>query len=599
MIRLRLAVAVACVVSVVCLTHVSAQQSVTETSNKHNLSAGGPGPVTSSQSEICIFCHTPHNTNPVTPLWSQHLSTATYDPYSSSTMASQQGLPQGSSKLCLSCHDGTVAVGDTAGRGQISMQGLPSGKLTGAPLVGTGLGDDHPISFVPVTGPAIVSPPAGSPVTLDANGQVQCRSCHDPHQMNADPVTGKFLVMNNSGSAMCLVCHQQPHWSSNPSTHMTSTKPFTAAQGAHTGYETVATNGCGSCHKSHTATSGTRTLKGVEEATCGNCHGASAVGRNIQAEFAKLYRHPTYSVTPSAHDAAESPTSASGMLPEVSIAAPRHAECEDCHNPHASYALSADAPKASGKLAGVWGIDRLGSLVLPSGTPPSVNEYEICYKCHGDSANIPQAGGMPSPPYPQRLVPQFNKRLQFDTTAVSFHPVERDLPGAQPAVSISGVSIKAPWTTTSVILCSDCHDNDAGPRAPTPGSGPAGVHGSSYKHILAGRYDMDNEYTNESAAAYALCYKCHDRTRIRSSASWERHDQHIRDKQTSCSICHDPHGVSSGQGTTTNNAHLINLDLRFVTASRRTGRLEFQQTSPGRGRCYLTCHGEDHDPYTY
>ena len=91
----------------------------------------------------------------------------------------------------------------------------------------------------------------------------------------------------------------------------------------------------------------------------------------------------------------------------------------------------------------------------------------------------------------------------------------------------------------------------------------------------------------------------HDATTVRSSASWVRHDQHIRDLQSSCSICHDPHGVSAAQGTTTNNAHLINLDLRFVTPSTSTGRLYFQQTSPGRGLCYLTCHGKDHNPFTY
>lgn len=62
------------------------------------------------------------------------------------------------------------------------------------------------------------------------------------------------------------------------------------------------------------------------------------------------------------------------------------------------------------------------------------------------------------------------------------------------------------------MLCTDCHDSDTGPKAPTPGTGPSGPHGSNYKHLLAGRFDMDNSNTTESAAAYALCYKCHDRT---------------------------------------------------------------------------------------
>ena len=574
-------------------TTASAQDSVTAPTNKHNLSTSGPGPVKATgTTEICVFCHTPHNAAPVTPLWNQTLSTATYTPYASSTMNAVPGVPQGSSKLCLSCHDGTVAIGSTAGAGQIPMQGLTSGKLTGASSLGTNLGDDHPISFVPVSMPGLVNPPAGSSVALDANGQVQCISCHDSHQMDIDPTQKKFLVMNNASSSLCLVCHQQPYWSSGPSTHATSTKPFTAGQGAHTGYTTVATNGCESCHKPHTATTPARMLKGVEEQTCGTCHGPSAIGRDIQTEFSKAYSHPTYRVTPSAHDASESPSNASHTLPEVSGAAPRHAECADCHNGHASNAQTAAAPKGSGKVAGVWGINRSNAVVQPGGVPASVNEYEICFKCHADSANLPQAGGTPAPPYPNRVAPQFNKRLQFDSTAVSYHPIEAA------AKATTSPSLRAPWTRTSLMLCTDCHDSDTGPKAPTPGTGPSGPHGSSYKHLLAGRFDMDNSNTTESAATYALCYKCHDRTIVLGATSFREHSRHIRSENASCSICHDPHGISSAQGTAINNAHLINFDKRFVTPSS-SGLLKFEQTSPGRGRCYLTCHGDNHNPESY
>jgi predicted CXXCH cytochrome family protein len=570
-----------------------AQTMVTAPTNKHNLSASGPGPVKSTaMTEICVFCHTPHNANPATQLWNQTLSGSTYTPYTSTTMTATAGVPQGSSKLCMSCHDGTVAIGSTMSAGQIAMQGLTGGRLSGASALGTNLSDDHPISFVPVTGTEIVNPVVGSPVKLDPNGQVQCRTCHDPHQMDIDPTTKKFLVASNSSSGLCLTCHNKRYWTSNPSTHMTSTKPYAAAQGAHTGYATVATNGCESCHKPHTATVPQRSLKAVEELTCAQCHGPNAVGRNIQAEFNKAYTHPTYSVTPSVHDASESPTNPSHQLPEPSAATPRHAECEDCHNPHASYALATTAPKASGKLAGVWGINRNSVVVLPSGTPPSVNEYEICFKCHADSANMPQGGGVPAPPYPSRQAPQWNKRLQFDATAVSFHPVEAS------ARATSAPSLKAGWTLTSVIGCTDCHDSDTGPKAPTPGTGPAGPHGSSFKHLLAGRYDMDNQNTTESASAYALCYKCHDRTIVLSNLSCREHDRHVRSENASCSICHDPHGISSAQGTTTNNAHLINFDKRFVTPSS-SGVLRWDQTSLGKGRCYLTCHGKNHNPESY
>lgn len=577
---------------------VAAQVQVSSPTNKHNLSVSGPGPVKSTtMTEICVFCHTPHNATPAVQLWNQTLSTATYEPYTSSTMVATAGVPAGSSKLCMSCHDGTVAIGSTVTKGQISsMQGLTGGRLTGASSLGTNLRDDHPIVFAPVVGSELVNPPSTSPVKLDGNGLVQCTTCHDPHRMDADPTTMKFLVTNNASSALCLVCHRKQYWMSNPSTHMTSTKPYTATQGAHTGYSTVASNGCESCHKPHGAGAAVRTLKAKEELTCGGsgsqCHSDTGIGRNIQAEFAKTYRHPTYSITPSVHDASEGPSNNALALPEISAGAARHAECEDCHNPHASYTATATPPKASGKLAGVWGISRTGALTVPTGAPPSVNEYEICFKCHGDSANMPQAGGSPYPPYPNRVALQWNKRLQFDPSSVSYHPI------AAPARATAAPSLKAPWTLTSIMTCTDCHDNDTGPNAPTPGTGPSGPHGSNFKHLLAGRFDMDNSSTTESAAAYALCYKCHERTIVLSSASCREHNRHIVNERASCTMCHDAHGITSAQGTTTSNAHLINFDRRFVTPSS-SGILRFDQTSAGRGRCYLTCHGKNHNPLTY
>ncbi len=369
------------VATVFAMRGASAQIQVTSPTNKHNLSVSGPGPVKSTtMTEICVFCHTPHNANPATPLWNQALSTTNYTPYTSTTMNATAGVPTGSSKLCMSCHDGTVALGSTATKGQIPMQGLSGGRLTGASSLGPNLGDDHPIAFVPTTATDLVNPPASSPVKLDANGQVQCVTCHDAHRMDADPTTMKFLVGSNASSALCVVCHKKQYWTSNPSSHMTSTKPYTAAQGAHTGYTTVATNGCESCHKPHSAGAPVRTLKAQEELTCGGngsqCHGTTGIGRDVMSEFQKTYRHPSYSVTPSVHDASEGPTNATYTLPELSAGAARHAECEDCHNPHASYNSPTTAPKASGKLAGVWGIGRTGTITLPSGTPPSVNEYE-------------------------------------------------------------------------------------------------------------------------------------------------------------------------------------------------------------------------------
>jgi predicted CXXCH cytochrome family protein len=595
----RARVAVLIVIAVCVRAAAFAQVGVGSPANKHNLSTSGPGPVKATTvTEICVFCHTPHNANPAVPLWNQAMTAAgvTYQPYASSTLAATVGQPTGSSKLCMSCHDGTVAIANTINNGRIAVLGANAqGQMTGASVLGTDLRDDHPISFVPVTGSTLVAPPPTGPVKLDKSGQVQCSSCHDPHRMDIDPTTNKFLVVNNSSSGLCVVCHRVQYWTSNPGSHSTSTKPYTATQGAHTGYTTVATNGCESCHKPHTAAAAERGLKAPEERTCGSgasqCHASSGIGRNIASEFAKLYRHPTYDVTPSVHDAAEGPANGTATLPETSAAASRHAECADCHNAHASYPAAATAPRGSGKIAGVWGIDGNNLLKAPSGVPASVNEYEICFKCHGDSANKPQSAG-PAPPYPNRVAPQFNMRLMFDPANPSYHPIEA---AGRHATS---PSLIAPWSGSSVMYCTDCHDNDQGPKAPAPGTGPSGPHGSNIKHLLVARYDMENSSYPESAAAYALCYKCHNRTVVLSSTSFRGHSLHISSVNASCSICHDPHGIAASQGTSTNNSFLINFDKRYVTPSS-SGVLRFEDLGAGRVRCYLSCHGHNHNPESY
>ena len=130
------------------------------------------------------------------------------------------------------------------------------------------------------------------------------------------------------------------------------------------------------------------------------------------------------------------------------------------------------------------------------------------------------------------------------------------------------------------------------------GTGAKGPHGSNISPLLSAPYErMDN--IAESAATYALCYKCHDRNSIIGNESFSGHSKHIVDNKTPCSICHDPHGIPSAQGSATNHARLINFDTSIVQRDRITGRLEFQTSGDRAGNCYLTCHGVDHSPKSY
>jgi len=166
--------------------------------------------------EICVVCHTPHNADTTVseaPLWNHETTAATFTVYTSPTFdGGPSGQPVGASKLCLSCHDGTVAL-DAFGGGA----GTGGNVITGNALIGTDLSDDHPISFTydsalatsdgGLADPATATSGLGS--TIDADllfaGNMECASCHDVHDNSIAP----FLRLSNAASGMCLTCHNK------------------------------------------------------------------------------------------------------------------------------------------------------------------------------------------------------------------------------------------------------------------------------------------------------------------------------------------------------------------------------------------------------
>ncbi len=528
----------------------------------HNLSVSGPGTIkASSEPEVCIFCHTPHNSKPAGPLWNRDNPGATYVLYNSSTLQAVPGQPDGASILCLSCHDGTIALGKVVSRTtDISFSGgitkMPAGKSN----LTTDLSDDHPISFLfnsalTVSDGQLKDPSAISyPVTL-GNGKVQCTSCHDPHINTYND----FLVTSNRFSELCFKCHDRNYWSQ--SSHNTSTKTWTGTgtnPWQHTSFTNVAENGCENCHNPHNAGGKSRLMNYLaEENNCLNCHDGNVASKNLKSEFSKPYIHNVYgyNLTHYANEAALSST--------------QHVECEDCHNPHAAKNLAASAPAVNGFISGVRGINQAGNPV-----DPVQYEYEICYRCHADSPNKP-------PGRTTRQIVQNNVRLEFDLSGISFHPVVGQ--GKNPDVpSLIGPA----YTESSIIYCTDCHASN--------GTGaPEGPHGSIYPSILKYRYDKADN-TSESASAYELCYSCHSRTSILSNVSFGRHSLHVSGEGATCNLCHDPHGISVSQGNTTNNSHLINFD-RSIVSPDASGNLRFVSTGTNSGYCLLRCHGQTHD----
>ncbi len=282
---------------------------------KHNFSTSGTNTVkATTESQVCVFCHTPHGatTEQEAPLWNRQLSPqASYSMYDSLSLDStdMSSAPGGSSKLCLSCHDGTLAIGSVnVANGQenpvIAMSGtLPDGTMpagegntTGFTRdLGTDLTNDHPISFTYDASLASADGELRNPSTADhigdrlpgnhpqfptQNGQVQCTTCHDPHLFDPDDPNRKFLRGNRlqkltpTGGAydeandqICLACHDKANQAWAMSVHANSTD-------ANETYETNAAAlrefpdntpvwkaGCLNCHDTHTVDGSRRLLR--------------------------------------------------------------------------------------------------------------------------------------------------------------------------------------------------------------------------------------------------------------------------------------------------------------------------------------------------
>ncbi|RME75749.1 MAG: cytochrome C [Planctomycetota bacterium] len=193
----------------------TAEGGIATTKHDFSTAAWNPG------GQICEPCHTPHGGNTgITdaPLWNHAVTTATFTPYSSGTLNATVGAPSGISILCLSCHDGTVALEDFGG----STGGTNFIPNTSPAYIGTDLRGSHPVSFIYNTSlatsdgglfdPATASSGLGGTIEQDmlfgttpGSKTLECASCHDVH----DNTNGFFLIKSNAASALCLTCHNK------------------------------------------------------------------------------------------------------------------------------------------------------------------------------------------------------------------------------------------------------------------------------------------------------------------------------------------------------------------------------------------------------
>jgi len=570
---------------------------------QHDLSASGPGPVKAeTETRVCVFCHAPHNTTPMTPLWNREVQPITYDVYTSPTLqAGPLPQPTGPTKLCLTCHDGTLAMGavvqPAAG---ITMQNQALSPLAN---FGTDLQSHHPVAFsydASLPNPELAPTPPDD-LVFGAGDELHCTTCHDPH----DDRFGEFLAKDNRYSALCVTCHQITGWST--SAHATSTASVVGVlprpPKTRPTYATLGEWGCETCHTPHFAPTPQELLNftatGPDSFSCtsAGCHSsepgpahtptaATFVAGALRTGMADIAGQIN---KPSAHHVIPGELAASGGPGATARAVGRGVACADCHDPHLATEERADPPFASGLLRGVRGVDRNGAEVA------SVTfGYEVCFKCHGDD-NADQ-------PFVPRWIPTTNLRLAFDPGNPSFHPVVAR--GRNLDVPSIPASLEPGMSPSAQIGCTTCHADDGGVS-----NGP---HGSSFAPILRERYETADG-TPESYESYALCYRCHDRDKLLADTSFPRaaaaaagsgggHSGHLG-AGIACAACHDPHGVNldatADAGESGSHTHLVNFDQRVVQPLPGAPYPVYEDRGGHSGSCALVCHGVVHDHIVY
>lgn len=225
--------------------------SATIVGSPHDLSAVADGG--SKTTQVCVFCHTPHNAAQNVPLWNRsNPAGAGFKLYTSSaTLQMKSSVLTGFSSdsislFCMGCHDGGALAGsrihnEPAASGAANNGLIPDSRYASAAFdsdgaaganlptnnanFGTNLTSSHPVNFpynegldtafnaksgtkVGTNIPLFYASVGGGGAKVLA---VECSSCHAVHGANGPGgnMMPKFIRSTMKGSALCVACHKK------------------------------------------------------------------------------------------------------------------------------------------------------------------------------------------------------------------------------------------------------------------------------------------------------------------------------------------------------------------------------------------------------
>ncbi len=466
--------------------------------------------VVTSGSLTCANCHNVHSVSKGgTEVWDM---TRASDPDNTKLAA-----PTSPTDFCLRCHDGTPPASATNATTivpyTVAFSDQTAPFFPGWNKSATGLdwaSSGHKNSLVPRMTP-------------------ECSSCHDPHASQNARLTA--LTAYYVGA-------------SPPGAHISQRRNNTSA------YAEEAL--CYACH----------TSSRTPNCTGGACHTTAIDAINVQTAFGLTYRHPVE------RSGRHSDTETASQLG----ASNRHAECVDCHDPHAlrrgrhttGSSLAGEAIRGATGVkptawpanwtavpAGNWTTERL------DGQSTDYEAY-LCFKCHSSYSGQPFTATRSN----NATYTSTDQALEFNPSNFSYHNVlgqsvgmkssftfvdsggtQRTVTWEVPTVSffVSGSS----WTTNSMMTCTECHTNST--------ASAKGPHGSSVQWLLDPAYPTDwktaflQNTANGMSSTTIICAKCHDLNG--PSGTWSNNVHSTGDHQGNitdggCIRCHIkvPHG---------------------------------------------------------
>lgn len=536
---------------------------------KHNLSVSNTTGTIKAQTEeqICVFCHIPHHSQTSgKPLWNRSMPTSAYTMYDSdylrrmdypavaTDLGTLNDTPGALSRQCMSCHDGTIAIGavnvlhGTIGASQIAMNGVEAdGTMltTAAGFLGTDLTMHHPVGIVydstifknfdigSKTIELKTALAADAQVKLFEYGgkqYVECSSCHDPHKEN-----NKFLHVDTGANHAqnvvntCTSCHDKVDWVGSIHESPPVDALYKALSGVTQIYGTdkMSDLGCVNCHTPHNAegipylnrkTLGNTCFQGASsDVANATCHGVGGY-KDIESVLSRSYTHPVIASSNAAdpkHTNLDSLYGGDRIDPNGGLgmqwSTNKHAVCMDCHNPHKAKAGThivdgswygapgASTNAVSNVLLGVAGVEPSWPIEWTQPTTfttmeSSEKEYQICLKCHSYWGIGSATNGINNSGYvspSDGTTPLTDVAWEMNINNKSGHPVVIN--------QSARVGSYAPKELNTLQLLTPWKQNpglntmycsDCHGADNELGGDPKGPHGSNLKYILKG----ENQY---------------------------------------------------------------------------------------------------------